>query len=244
MIVFDQVCKTFSTGRNRNPVVALKDVSFEWERGKIHGLVGPNGSGKTTSLHCLLHFLQPESGTITIDGLPPQDPNARGVIGYQSEIFYPYPHMTAYQCMEYFASLRTPHATDASVQQCLKQVGLWEDRDRKTGGFSKGMKQRLGLAQSMLHESSLIIWDEPTSGLDPDGRKMVADLIAEQKAKGHTMIISTHILQDVERCCDDILILAQGQVKLFSDLETLRQQHLQKPLEDIYIDATRNQVTS
>lgn len=238
MISFEHVSQSFSTGRGRTPIMALDDFSVSWDQGNIHGLVGPNGSGKTTSIACLLDFIQPQSGNITIDGMDHRQAQARTWIGYQSEIFHPYPHMTAYQCMEYFAKLRTPHATDQRIQQMLQDVHLWEERDRKTGGFSKGMKQRLGLAQSLLHDCPIVIWDEPTSGLDPDGRKMVADLIAKQKAKGHTMIISTHILQDIERSCDDLLILAHGQIKLFDSLETLRQTHPGKSIEDIYIEAT------
>jgi ABC-2 type transport system ATP-binding protein len=205
--------KTYRTGMRRTPVHAVKNLALTVPRGAVVAFVGPNGAGKTTTIHSILGFLRPNAGRVRLFGQPP-GPSALRRVGYQSEIFHTYPYYKARQALRYYGRLSgmTRQAIDAAVPPLLARMGLEGAANRPVGGFSKGMTQRLGLAQAMLHDPELLILDEPTSGLDPEGRRLVLDIIGQEKAKGRTVFLSSHILSDVERTCDEVVMVNQGEV--------------------------------
>jgi ABC-2 type transport system ATP-binding protein len=205
--------KVYRSGLRRTPVHAVKNLALEVPRGAIVAFVGPNGAGKTTTIHTLLGFLKPDAGRVRLFGMPP-GPAAVRRIGYQSEIFHTYPFYKAHEALRYYGRLSgmSRSAIDAAVPPLLARMGLDGAGDRAVVTFSKGMTQRLGLAQAMLHDPELLILDEPTSGLDPQGRRLVLDIIQEEKTKGRTVFLSSHILSDVERTCDEVVMVNQGEV--------------------------------
>jgi ABC-2 type transport system ATP-binding protein len=213
--------KIYRTGLRRSPVHAVKNLALTVPRGAIVAFVGPNGAGKTTTIHTVLGFLTPNAGHVRLFGLPP-GPAALRRIGYQSEIFHTYPFYKAREALRYYGRLSgmSRHAIDAVVPPLLARMGLEGAANRAVGTFSKGMTQRLGLAQAMLHDPELLILDEPTSGLDPEGRRLVLDIIREEKAKGRTVFLSSHILSDVERTCDEVVMVNHGEVAFSHQMAT------------------------
>ncbi|HEX4999420.1 MAG TPA: ABC transporter ATP-binding protein [Terriglobia bacterium] len=213
-IEIENLTKTYRSGLRRNPVFAVRNLSLTVRQGTISAFVGPNGAGKTTTIHSLLGLLNPDSGRLKVFGGPAGTAAARARIGYQSEIFHPYPFYTVAQALRYYGQLAgVPADTLArAVPAQLERLGISEAGNRRTSGLSKGMTQRLGLAQALLHEPELLILDEPTSGLDPEGRRLVLEIIREEKAKGKTVFLSSHILADVERVCDEVVMIRRGEV--------------------------------
>lgn len=222
-ILLDGVTKTFRTGFRRQRVAAVSNLSLSIERGSVVAFVGPNGAGKTTTIHMLLGLLRPGAGVIQLFGEEPESTASRLRVGYMSEIFNTYPFHTARRAITFYARLSGkpieelgPRATDL-----LSRVGLEKAIDRKVGTFSKGMTQRLGLAQALIHRPELLILDEPTTGLDPEGRHLVAEIIAEEQARGTTIFLSSHILSDVEESCDRVVMIREGQIILSEPLSEL-----------------------
>lgn len=224
VIEVDGITKTFHSRFRRREVKAVCDVSLRVSRGSVVAFVGPNGAGKTTTIFLLLGLLRPDFGTVRLFGLPAGTREARRRIGFQSEIFHTYGFKTAETALRFYGELSemSDERIKSAVPTRLEQLGLSAARERKVRGFSKGMVQRLGIAQALLHEPELLILDEPTTGLDPEGRKLVADIILDEKARGTTVFLSSHILSDVERTCDHIVILREGAVALSEDMVTLR----------------------
>ncbi len=216
--------KTFRSRFRRREVNAVRDVSLRVERGTVVAFVGPNGAGKTTTIYALLGLLRPDAGSVRLFGAPAGSREARRRTGFQSEIFYTYGFKTAERALRFYGLLSEMPAEglDAAITEQLERLGLGAARARKIGGFSKGMTQRLGVAQALLHRPELLILDEPTTGLDPEGRKLVADIILEEKARGTTVFLSSHILTDVERTCDHLVILRNGSVALSEKMSALR----------------------
>ncbi len=224
IIELEGVSKSFRSRLRRREVCAVRDVNLRVERGSVVAFVGPKGAGKTTTIHMLLGLLRPDRGRIALFDLPAGDLAAQRRIGFQSEIFHTYGFITAERALHFYGRLSemaVEKIAPAAARQ-LDRLGLGPAAQRKVGGFSKGMVQRLGLAQALLHEPELLILDEPTTGLDPEGRKLVADIILEEKARGTTVFLSSHILSDVERTCDHVLILRQGSVVLSENMNVLR----------------------
>jgi ABC-2 type transport system ATP-binding protein len=224
VIEIDGLAKTFRTRFRRREVQAVRDVSLRVDRGRVFAFVGPNGAGKTTTIYALLGLLRPDRGAVRLFGLPAGSLAARRRTGFQSEIFYTYGFKTAAEALRFYGRLaEMPEADIAkAVPRQLERLGLAAAADRKVNGFSKGMVQRLGIAQALMHGPELLILDEPTTGLDPEGRKLVADIILEEKARGTTVFLSSHILSDVERTCDHVIILNRGSVALADSMENLR----------------------
>lgn len=218
VIQIENLTKTYRTGLRRSPVFAVKNLSVTVKKGSIVAFVGPNGAGKTTTIHSLLGFLKPDGGTIRLFGQPVGAASLRRRVGYQCEIFHTYPFYTGTQALRYYGQLSgiSNEELARSIPRQLERMGLSAAANRKASGFSKGMTQRLGLAQALVHEPELLILDEPTSGLDPEGRRLVLEIIREEKAKGRTVFLSSHILADVERICDEVIMVRQGEVA-FSD---------------------------
>jgi len=224
VIEIDGLTKTFRSRFRRREVCAVRDLSLRVERGSVVAFVGPNGAGKTTTIYLLLGLLRPNRGTVRLFGLPAGDLEARRRIGFQSEIFYTYGFKTAEKALRFYGELSEVPLGKIGIEapRQLERLGLGAARTRKVRGFSKGMIQRLGIAQALLHQPELLVLDEPTTGLDPEGRKLVAEIILEEKARGTTVFLSSHILSDVERTCDHIVILREGSVALSENLTALR----------------------
>jgi len=193
---------------------ALDRLSLQVEQGEVFGFLGPNGAGKTTTLKILTGLIFPTEGTATILGKAAGQPEAFLHAGFLPENPYFYDYLTPQELLDYFARFfpLTPQQRKRRCDAVLGQVGLSEARDRPLRKFSKGMLQRVGIAQAILHEPEIVLLDEPMSGLDPVGRHEVRELILQLRAAGKTVFFSTHILSDAEALCDRIAILRRGQL--------------------------------
>ena len=213
-LTLEHLAKTYrdSWGR-RHP--ALADVSFSVSRGEIFGLLGPNGAGKSTALKILLGLLRPSGGTGTLLGLPLGTAAARARVGFLPENPYFYDYLSAQEFLDTCATLSglPRRGRGDLIALTLDRVGLDPEERRRLRKFSKGMLQRVGLAQAILHDPELVILDEPMSGLDPVGRRQVRDLMLALKEEGKTVIFSSHVLPDVEALCDRVAILVKGRVR-------------------------------
>ena len=215
VIAVDGLVKNYRAGMRRSVVQAVRGLSLTVPRGSIVAFVGPNGAGKTTTIHTLLGFLKPTAGSVRVFGEPPGPAVARR-IGYQPEIFYTYPFYSAREALRYYGQLSgmSTSELDQRIPGLIDRMALTDAGKRPISSYSKGMTQRLGLAQALIHDPELLILDEPTSGLDPEGRRLVLDIIVEEKARGRTVFLSSHILSDVEKTCDEVVMVRQGQVVL------------------------------
>jgi ABC-2 type transport system ATP-binding protein len=224
VIEIEGLNKTFRARFGRSEVAAVRDVSLQVNRGDVVAFVGPNGAGKTTTIYAMLGLLRPDRGQVRLFGHPAGSVEARRRTGFQSEIFYTYGFKTAESALRFYGTLSElpPERMKEAVPRQIDRLGLAGARARKVRGFSKGMTQRLGLAQALLHAPDLLVLDEPTTGLDPEGRKLVADIILEEKARGATVFLSSHILSDVERTCDHVVILNKGAVVFSQSMAQVR----------------------
>jgi ABC-2 type transport system ATP-binding protein len=207
--------KTFLDFWRRPQTQALMGIDFEVRRGEIFGLLGPNGSGKSTTIKLLLGLLHPSCGKISVFGYAPDDALVKYRIGYLPEDNVLSPQLTAEETLLYLGSL---FSIDRAVckertRQLIDMVGLTHAKDRKLGEFSKGMARRIGIAQALINDPELIILDEPTSGLDPIGCREIIDLIVFLAKQGKSVVMSSHLLSDVQDICDYSMILYGGKVK-------------------------------
>ncbi len=221
----EQLTKDFLTGFWRpRPRRALDAVSFDIPQGAVFGLLGPNGAGKTTTLKLLMDLLRPTTGRAEIFGRPASDPDVRQRVGFVPEQPYYYDHLTADELVQYFAGLSGVPSADraAKASAALARTGVRdEDRRRPLRQFSKGMLQRVGLAQALVHDPELVVLDEPMSGLDPIGRRDVRQIILQLRDEGRTVLFSSHILSDAEQLCSRVAILARGHVVAHGKLTDL-----------------------
>jgi ABC-2 type transport system ATP-binding protein len=211
MLVIRELTKTYSSG-----VQALKRVSLELSPG-VFGLIGPNGSGKTTLMKIVATLLEPDSGTIEMNGtdLLHRKDQTRRMLGYLPQDFGLYPTLTAWQMLDYFAKLKgvsDKRQRHALVDALLERVNLWSSGAQPLGEFSGGMLQRLGIAQALVGEPQLIIVDEPTAGLDPQERVRFHNLLVETAGENTVVILSTHIVSDVSRLCSQMAIIQKGEI--------------------------------
>ena len=215
--------KEFRDFWNRPKAKAVNDLDFEVREGEVLGLLGPNGSGKSTTVKMLLGLLYPTAGRLTVFGKSPRDVDTKRLIGYLPEESYMYKYLTAYETLDFFGSLFNLSAPERKkrAEQLLEMVGLSHAANRPVGEFSKGMTRRIGLAQAMINDPSLLILDEPTSGLDPLGCREVKDLIKLLKKRGKTVIVTSHLLSDIEDVCDRVIILYGGQIRAQGTLNEL-----------------------
>lgn len=206
--------KTFHIGFFRKRVDAVRGTSFVVKRGEIFGLLGPNGAGKTTTIKSILRLIFPTKGEIRIFGSPSGDREAAKRVGYMPENPYVYQYLKPIEFLDLCGRLVGLQRRErrARSEEMIDKVGLRHAADRPIGKFSKGMMQRIGLAQALLHDPELLVLDEPMSGLDPIGRKEVRDLLLEQRERGKTLLFTSHILSDVERLCDRVVIMQQGKI--------------------------------
>jgi ABC-2 type transport system ATP-binding protein len=192
----------------------VRDLSLQVPRGEIFGFLGPNGAGKSTSIKMLLGLVQPTDGHATVLGARVGDVQTRRRIGFLPEDFRFYDWLTATELLRFHGRLcgMTTTALRSRVPEMLELVGLTAHADRRVRGFSKGMLQRIGLAQALVHEPELVFLDEPTSGLDPMGRRMVRDILNAERQRGATVFLNSHLLGEVEITCDRVVFIKAGAV--------------------------------
>src|SRR5574341_230650 len=214
-IVIEKLTKTHKpTWPWQQPATVLSDVSISVGRGEIFGFLGPNGAGKTTTMKILLGLMRATSGSVELLGAPANDVNVHKHIGYLPESPYFYDYLSAEEFLVFYGRLAGLNKVDLQrrVPLLLSRVGLIDAQNRPLRKFSKGMLQRIGLAQALIHDPELVILDEPMSGLDPIGRKQVRDLILGLRDQGKTVFFSTHIIPDVELICDRVGIVIKGRL--------------------------------
>ena len=197
----------------------LQGIDLDVAPGEVVGLIGPNGAGKTTLMSCLLAFLHPNGGEITIDGLANDDLRVRRRSGFVPERMNFDRRATGYSFLRYMAGLARVDNRDAKVKAMLERLGVAGAADRRLSQYSRGMLQRIGMCQALIHEPDFLFLDEPTSGLDPNGVLLVRDLITEQKQRGAAVLLNSHQLAEVEKVCDRVFFLNRG---VIGHEETLR----------------------
>jgi len=204
-------------------VAAVEDLSFALAAGTITGFLGPNGAGKTTTLKLLMGLVFPTAGSARILGREWTDPEVKAQIGFLPEQPYFYDYLTAHELLEYYGQLSGVPAKQRRqrVEQVLDKVGLRDVKGVQLRKFSKGMLQRVGIGQAILHDPRLVFFDEPMSGLDPIGRREVRDLMEQLKHEGKTVFFSTHILSDAEALCDRVAIIHKGELRGVGAIEDL-----------------------
>jgi ABC-2 type transport system ATP-binding protein len=207
--------------------VALNQLDLEVSTGEVFGFLGPNGAGKTTTMNVLLGFVQPTAGEASLFGIDVRQPIARQRIGYLPEMTYYYKFLTAEELLHFYAKIfGLPRAeADKRIDETLKLVELDSARKRLIKTYSKGMQQRVGLAQALINNPDLLILDEPTSGLDPLGRMKVRDIIQRLKNEGKTVFFSSHEMGEVETVCDRVAIISGGDLKAIGSVQEIMQNH-------------------
>jgi len=208
--------KTYMVGFwRKRPKCALSPLHLNVEDGEIFGFLGPNGAGKTTTLKLLMGLVFPTAGSARILGKEWTDPEVKAQIGFLPEQPYFYDHLTAHELLNYYAQLSGVPGKERTrrVDAMLQRVGLPDVKGVQLRKFSKGMLQRVGIAQAILHDHKLVFFDEPMSGLDPMGRREVRDLMEQLKHEGKTVFFSTHILSDAEALCDRVAIIHRGELR-------------------------------
>jgi ABC-2 type transport system ATP-binding protein len=205
--------------------VAVEEVSLTVGRGEVVGLLGPNGAGKTTVIKMLLGLVRPDAGEVMLLGRPAGDVSARRSVGYLPELFRYQPWLSAAEVLRLHVRLAGVAVSDDDQRACLELVGLGTRTDDRVGGFSKGMQQRLGLAVALVARPEFVVLDEPTSALDPLGRVDVRDIVLSLRGRGVAVLLNSHLIGEVERVCDRVVILDSGRVAASGTLAELLGQH-------------------
>lgn len=213
-LLVQNLSKDFRSGFLRRRLRGIRDISFSVAPGEVFAILGHNGAGKTTTINCILDLVHADTGGVEIFGQPHGDRRARAQVGYLPERPYFFEHLTGRELLAFYADLlEIPAAGRAAhLDQVLARTGLTAAAGKRVGKYSKGMLQRIGLAQALLGDPRLLILDEPMSGLDPMGRREVRQLLLELKSQGKTIILSSHIVPDVEAVADSVAILRDGQL--------------------------------
>lgn len=219
------LCKIFK-GKKRQTVVALQDLSLQIESGEVFGFLGPNGAGKSTTIKLVMGLLKPTSGTAQIMGMDSGLAASRLNIGFLPENPAFYEYLTAEEYLQFTGRMFQMPTTLLArrIEESLKRLELWDARKRQMRSYSKGMVQRVGLAQTLIHDPDIYILDEPMSGLDPIGRVLVKEIILGLKNRGKSVFFSTHITDDVEKICDRVGVINKGQLKVVDSVDTILQQ--------------------
>ena len=220
---FTPAIDTLNLRKTFGDKIAVADLTLTVERGEVFGFLGPNGAGKTTSVKMLLGLIEPTSGQGNLFGFPIGDPSARTKVGFLPEHFRFHDWLTATEFLRLHADLYKMPREESHhrIQELLDLVGLIPHAQKKLQAFSKGMLQRIGLAQALLNKPELVILDEPTSGLDPVGRRLVRDIIHQLRENNTTVFLNSHFLSEVEITCDRVAFIKHGEVVRISSLETL-----------------------
>ncbi len=215
--------KVFKSDLFKRRVEALKSISFHVEEGEVFGFVGHNGAGKTTTIKTICGLIFPDSGSVEIFGVDFRNPASRKPMGFLPEHPYFYDYLTAREALMFYGGLSgmSEDELNKRIPEVLSVVHLDFAENRRLRTFSKGMLQRLGMAQALIHDPKLLILDEPMSGLDPIGRKLMRDIIIAQKEKGKTVFFSSHVLSDVEEISDRVGIIIRGEIRAIGEIHEL-----------------------
>lgn len=236
--------KEFRSGFLRKRIKVLNDITFSVEPGEVFGIAGPNGAGKTTIFKCILGFIKPTSGSIRIFQKPSDHSELKKLLGYLPENPYFYEYLSGFELMKYMGKLHGIKGKLLSkrIDELLEKVNLTSASKVQLRKYSKGMLQRIGIAQALINDPEFIIFDEPMSGLDPLGRREVRDLILELKKSGKTVILSSHILSDLEALCDKVCFIFRGKVMklgsiydLYNEIDSEYEAVVQKSNADLSV---------
>lgn len=245
MINVHEVWKSYPTELGFVSKPAVNDISFILSRGETLGLIGPNGAGKSTTIKLLMDFIRPSKGTIQLFNLPPDTPLARRRIGYLSETANFPTNLNVIDLLRFTAATcALPKKTLLErSQELLIQLDLWEVRRRPLHTYSKGMQQRANFAIALINDPELLILDEPMSGLDPMGRKKIIDLISQLKQGGKTILFCSHILEDVDRLVDNILLLHKGKKLFYGTPSQLTTEEKKSSFTDAFVSRIQREET-
>jgi ABC-2 type transport system ATP-binding protein len=210
----ENLTKIFPVPLRRQRITAVRNLSFEVRPGEVYGLLGPNGSGKSTTLKILLGLVTPNQGRAMIFGQDSRDYHSRKDVGFLPENPYFYKFLTAAETLRFYGKVCGMGGSilNKRIDELIHLVGLEDARDRRIGGFSKGMLQRIGLAQALIQDPRLVVLDEPTAGVDPAGSHQIRDLILDLKKRGKTVLLTSHLLEQVQEICDRVGIMARGEM--------------------------------
>ena len=233
VVQIEQLSKVFSVGFWGKRVTAVDQLSLDVRRGEVFGFLGPNGAGKTTTIKMLMGLIYPTSGQARIFGHPVGDPSAKAKLGFLPESPYFYDYLTSREFLNFYGHLfgLWGGSLDKRVDELLELVGMSHAKDLQLRKFSKGMLQRVGIAQALINDPELVVLDEPMSGLDPIGRKEVRDLIFRLKESGKTVMFSSHILHDAELLCDRVAMIMKGRLVACGQVSELIQQGTTQEVE-------------
>ncbi len=220
-IQLEDITRSFKNHFWQTKTQVLKGISFTIAKGEVFGFLGPNGAGKTTTIKIITGLIRPDSGKVSVFGEEANSITAKRKIGFLPESPYFYEHLTGYEFLKIHALLSDLTDHKQRVNELLQRVGLEQAKDLYLRKYSRGMLQRIGIAQALVGSPELLILDEPLTGLDPLGRKEIKDIILEEKAKGTTIFFSSHILPDAEAVCDRIGIIIHGEIREIGDLSEL-----------------------
>jgi ABC-2 type transport system ATP-binding protein len=233
----ENLTKKYELGWRKGRLLALDKLNLTVREGEVYGLLGPNGSGKSTTLKLILHLVEATEGEAMIFGVPCQKVVSRLHIGFLPENPYFYKYLTAKETLEFYGKLCGLRGAtlEKRIEELIVLVGLERARDRRLAGYSKGMLQRIGLAQALIHDPKLLLLDEPTAGVDPIGSKDIRDLILRLKGMGKTVLLCSHLLAQVQDVCDRIGVLNLGKMILEGDVNQLisDQQRLSFTVQDL-----------
>lgn len=220
-IKLEEIYRSFKNHFWQSKKQVLRNISFEIYEGEVFGFLGPNGAGKTTTIKIITGLIRPDSGRVSIFGHPVDSLAAKQSIGFLPESPYFYEHLTGYEFLKVHALLGNQRDYKERIVKLLKRVGLEDAVNMQLRKYSRGMLQRIGIAQALITEPNILVLDEPLTGLDPIGRKEIKDLILEQKEQGKTIFFSSHILPDAEEVCDRIGIIIDGEIVEEDRLDTV-----------------------
>jgi ABC-2 type transport system ATP-binding protein len=211
-VSISRLTKVYPVPMRRQRVIAVKELSLEVQEGEVYGLLGPNGSGKTTTLKVLLGLAAPTRGESKIFGEDSRDYRSHRTVGFLPENPYFYKFLTGEETLGFYGKICALRGRqlDSRIEELLSLVGLEEAKHRRIGGYSKGMLQRIGLAQALIQDPRLLVLDEPTAGVDPLGSRQIRDLILELKKRGKSVLLASHLLEQVQEVCDRIGIMFRG----------------------------------
>ncbi len=247
IITVENLSKVYK--KNFKTIHALKDIGFTVPKNCILGILGPNGAGKTTLLKILTGIIEPTQGCGRVTVLGTEDiKSVKHLMGFLPENLEFFKNISAYELLEFSLKISGTPFLAERIEEVLKQVNLFDERKERVKYFSKGMRQRMGIAQAIIHNPKLLILDEPMSGLDPQGRRMVIDIIANYFKAGKTILFSTHNLDDIEALCTDVMVLNGGEIRLEKSLSQLQEKSTyrieveQDSLRGVYIAANAAQL--
>jgi ABC-2 type transport system ATP-binding protein len=222
-VQIEGITKTFPVPLRRQRVIAVKNLHLTIQPGEVYGLLGPNGCGKSTSLKILLGLVTPNSGRALIFGKDSREYRSRRDVGFLPENPYFYKFLTAAETLAFYGKIcgLSGKTLATRIDELIELVGLRDARDRRVGGFSKGMLQRIGLAQALIQDPGLVVLDEPTAGVDPAGSHQIRDLILDLKKRGKTVLLTSHLLEQVQEICDRVGIMARGEMIREGSLDDL-----------------------